>query len=205
MSERAHPDDAGFKDRYIFELKKGFFPWVKRYISPWKKEFNWRYKWVNQYCNGKEIIDIPCGMGWGTSFLTNAKCVIGIDISEDAIQEANQRYSNNKMKFLLGDMSNLNFDNESIDVISCLEGIEHVPKEVGILFINECFRILKNGGLFLISSPYCKTKIHSGNPFHIHEYQPKEILDILGQMFNIEITAEREVGVMNVLYIKCQK
>ncbi len=205
MSERAHPDDPGFKDRYIFELKHGFLPWIKKWENPWKKAFMWRYQWVNYYCKDKDVLDIPCGMGWGTSFIKKAKSVVGMDINNMAIQEANQRYSNSRVKFFTGDMSSLCVKSNSVDVVSCLEGIEHVPVETGCLFINECYRVLKSDGMLLISSPYCKTKKHSGNPFHVYEYRPEEIVGLLSRYFVVGDILYKEVDIMSVMYIVCKK
>jgi 2-polyprenyl-3-methyl-5-hydroxy-6-metoxy-1,4-benzoquinol methylase len=143
-------------------------------------------------------------MGWGTSLIEGAKSLTGMDISKEAIQEANERYSDHA-KFELGDMTNLGLRGECIDVVSCLEGIEHVPQEVGLRFLKECHRILRPGGLLLLSSPYCRTSSHSGNPYHLHEYQPDEIRDIVAVDFEIEDTVARDVDIMTVLYLKCRR
>ncbi len=133
----------------------------------------WRYAWDNQHCQGKDVVDIPCGMGWGTSLIRGARSLKGIDISVEAIAEARGRYGAHA-EFGVGDMSHVGVGDLSCDVVSCLEGIEHVPVDVGQKFLAEAHRILRPNGLMLLSSPYCRTKAHSGNPYHIHEYTPDE-------------------------------
>jgi len=45
----------------------------------------------------------------------------------------------------------LPYDDSSFDLLSCLEGIEHIEDQFA--FIRECWRILRPGGRFLISTP----------------------------------------------------
>lgn len=150
------------------------------------------------------MIDVPCGMGWGTSMISGARSLTGFDLSEDAILEAKKRYGR-KADFEVGDMCQLNRPDNSVDVVSCLEGIEHVSPDIGRSFLAEAKRVLRPGGSLLISSPYCRTKPHSGNPYHVHEYQPNEIQSLLKEFFSIEECVRRDVDIMTVLYLKCRK
>ena len=56
-----------------------------------------------------------------------------------------------------------------------------------------------------LSSPYCKTGEHSGNPYHIHEYQPQEIQQLIKQYFEIESIKVKEVDILTVDYIMARK
>jgi ubiquinone/menaquinone biosynthesis C-methylase UbiE len=203
MAERAHPDDPAFQDKKNFILRFGFIPWVITERNPYKNAFLWRYRWVSQYCRHTTVLDIPCGMGWGTSLIQGAKKVVGVDISEVAVAEASRRYGKSAT-FKVGDMGKLDFEDRSFDVVSCLEGIEHVPVEIGKKFLDESERILRPGGILLLSSPFCRTKAHSGNPYHIHEYQPNEIKSIVSKLFSIEEIISRGVDIMTVLYMRCR-
>ena len=203
MAERAHPDDPGFQNRWEFRLRRWVIPWLVLKKSPYRTAFFWRYSWVNQYCSGKEVLDVPCGMGWGTSLIRGTRKLIGLDLSQEAIAEASRRYGN-IAQFRIGDMGKLDYPEGSFDVVSCLEGIEHVPVEVGRKFLAEAERVLRQGGLFLLSSPYCRTMPHSGNPYHIHEYQPDEIREIVSERFSIEDVTTRDVDNLTVLYMRCR-
>lgn len=204
MAERAHPDDSGFQDRLHLVWRRRFIPWLKREDSPYRAAFLWRYKWVSKVCTGKDVLDIPCGMGWGTSLIRGARSLKGIDLSEEAIAEARRRYSQHA-QFAVGDMRSFVLPNASVDVVCCLEGIEHVPTQVGRDFLVEAKRVLRPRGLLMLSSPYCRTKPHSGNPFHIHEYQPDEIRQLLSEFFTIEDVVLRDVDTLTVLYLTCRK
>lgn len=204
MAERAHPDEDSFKDYWSFRLRRGFFPWWKKRKNPYREAFFWRYGWVNKYCKGADVIDVPCGMGWGTSLIKDTNSLIGYDLSAEAISEAKQRYGKHA-NFEVADMCQLGCKDNTVDVVSCLEGIEHVPVDVGRNFLAEAFRVLRPGGRILISSPYCRTMPHSGNPYHIHEYQPDEIKELLSEFFSIEECVTRDVDTMVILYLICRK
>ena len=139
-----------------------------------------------------------------TSLIRGARSLKGIDLNAEAIAEAQQRYGEHA-EFGVGDMSRLQFTDSSDDVICCLEGIEHVPVDVAQQFLAEANRVLRPDGLMLISSPYCRTRAHSGNPYHIHEYRPEEIGAAVSRHFTVQETESRDVDILTVLYMKCRK
>src|SRR3990172_3605826 len=81
-----------------------------------------------------KIIDIGCGSMWLTNYLRNLgyNCV-GFDTAPPAD--------------IIGDIKSYKFEEESFDVVIALEIIEHVD------CINEIKKMLKSGGLFIISTP----------------------------------------------------
>lgn len=175
MAERAHPEDPGFKDRCFGLIR-----------SKYKKRMHERYNFCNEFIAEKKVLDIPCGVGWGTSLLKKAAHIIGIDISDKAIAYAKKHYEDKNRKFHVGQMQSIHLENTSIDVILCLEGFEHVSKETGRRFIKESKRVLKQNGLLLITCPilneYGET---SKNPFHICEYHENELIEIFNSNFRI--------------------
>lgn len=175
MAERAHPEELGFKDRW-FGLKK----------SHYKKKLYERYKFTNKFIKKKKVLDIPCGVGWGTSLLKGTNFVIGIDTSKESIDYAKKHYENDNRKFYIGDMQFIPLEDNSIDVLICLEGFEHVSKDIGIRFIEESKRVLKEDGLLIITCPVLNEKGETtGNPYHLYEYPEEELIKILNKNFRI--------------------
>jgi 2-polyprenyl-3-methyl-5-hydroxy-6-metoxy-1,4-benzoquinol methylase len=173
MAERAHPDDRGFKDK-LFGLRK----------NRYRQLLFDRYHFCNEYIADKTVIDIPCGTGWGTSFLTGARSITGLDIDAESVEFAKRKYKTTKLDFREGSMNDLDFEDNSLDVVICLEGFEHVTREIGASFITEAKRVLKADGLLILSSPIIKTGgKHSGNPYHLYEYPEYELLDIINSNF----------------------
>jgi SAM-dependent methyltransferase len=204
MAERAHPDDPGFRARLGLVRKFRILPWPAVVKSPYRRALDWRYRWVSQYGRGRDVLDVPCGVGWGTSMLRGCRSIVGVDIERAAIEEARRRYGRTA-EFAVGGMDRLDFPDGRFDVVSCLEGIEHVPVETGRAFLAEAHRVLRPGGRLLVSSPYCRTAMHSGNPYHVHEYRPDEIRAEIGRHFHIEDITERDVDVVRVMYISALK
>ena len=183
MAERAHPDLPGFKDKW-FGLKKSIY----------KERLFERYRFCNTYIKNKIVLDIPCGVGWGTSLLKGYKSIIGMDVSIEAIQYANAHYGKEKRTFLAGDMQAIASDDDSFDIIICLEGFEHVTKEIGEKFITESKRVLKQNGLLIMTCPVLNEFANStGNPYHLNEYPEQELIELLNKNFRI-IKLERIKG-----------
>ena len=205
MAERISPDHPGFRRTFLtFQLRKGFIPWICTKRNPFRTAFFKRYAWVSKYSKNAEVLDVPCGMGWGTSLIKGTKSVVGIDIDKESIEQANSLYADSAT-FQEGSMSQLEFENESFDLVVCLEGIEHVSKDIAMSFIDESFRVLKSGGKLLVSSPHTESGEHSGNPYHIHEYQTEEMKEVLKRRFEIIEHNSSHVSNLIVDFFACQK
>lgn len=175
MVERAHPDDKGFNDMY-FGLKK----------NPYRAKLYERYQFCNQFIKNKDICDFPCGTGWGTSLLKGYKSVIGYDISEEAVTFAKKRFAGKKINFDVANMISVPLPEDSLDVLLCLEGFEHVEKEVGLKFLEECKRVVKRDGLIIMTCPVLNEFGNAtSNPYHLNEYDEKELISLLNENFRI--------------------
>ena len=184
MAERAHPEDAGFQDRW-FGLKK----------NKYRRKLIERYRFCNRYLQGKEVVDVPCGTGWGTSMLKGYRFARGIDIAPDAIEFARGKYERKgKLEFGVGDMSQIPVADRSIDVLICLEGFEHVSQEIGAAFVEEAKRLLRRDGLLIMTCPVLDEHgKDTGNPHHVYEYPEEELIDIANRHFRIQ-SLERVQG-----------
>ena len=206
MPERADPDNTFFQHQLVFRWLFGFMPVLLLHRSPWRDALLWRYRWAARRCRGKAVLDIPCGMGWGTSILARAKPqrLVGIDYSTEAIADANQRYGRTA-EFKIGDMRHIDFPSELFDTVVCLEGIEHITFQHAPIFLAEVSRVLKSGGELLLSSPYPKTSNHSGNQFHLHEYRPEEMRALLEKYFKVTEAFSRPCANLIVSYYRAVK
>lgn len=147
-----------------------------------------RYEAILELVKDKYVVDAACGEGYGSSIMGSvAKRVIGIDISEDAIKRANANYGTDNVKYCQGDISDLPFKDHSVEVFVSFETIEHVNKELQVKFVEEVSRVLKQDGLFIISSP--NKAIYSdlfnyNNEFHVHEMYKDEFVKLLEEKFS---------------------
>lgn len=109
-------------------------------------EFN-----LNETLTNKKIVDFGCGTGELTKILTkfNPEKIIGIDISEEDLNIARKKYSGSLIEFRKGSEMIIPFNSNLIDVIFCLDVLEHISNVVVIF--DEFVRILKPGGKIYIA------------------------------------------------------
>jgi len=73
------------------------------------------------------------------------KSVKGVDIDEPAIAYAKMHFHKDNLEYQVGDAMNLNFSDNSFDVVICSQVYEHVPNSQKLL--DEIFRVLVPGGV----------------------------------------------------------
>lgn len=152
-----------------------------------------RYEHVHRYAlstelvRGKVVLDIASGEGYGSAVLAKvAQSVVGVDVDAECIAFAQKKYHNlANLEFRIGSCDKIPLLDQSIDVVTSFETIEHHDKHEEMM--QEIKRVLKPEGLLIISSPdkltysdipnYC-------NPFHIKELYRGELCDLLGNYFN---------------------
>lgn len=107
---------------------------------------------------GKKVLDIGCGSGlYLLTFLKlGAEFVAGQDISQSSVNSANQTcleqgFQNFSIK--VGNCENLLFENNSFDLVFSGDVFEHINYEQKEKFVNEIFRVLKPGGVFVVKTP----------------------------------------------------
>jgi 2-polyprenyl-3-methyl-5-hydroxy-6-metoxy-1,4-benzoquinol methylase len=89
----------------------------------WKYHHIYRYWRAQKYYHNKKVLDVGCGYGYGSFVLSNvSKKVVGIDISDEAIQIAKKRYSKSNIEFFLMDAEKMDFD-DRFDIIVFFKAI----------------------------------------------------------------------------------
>ena len=108
---------------------------------------------------GKSLLDIGCADGTTTrqiqKILPDAR-IIGIDYYKHAVDYARKRKS--EIKFVHGDVHNLPFGENSFDIVTAIETLEHLenPKDC----LKNINRILKKDGQFIMTTPNWPDKIY---------------------------------------------
>jgi tocopherol O-methyltransferase len=103
-----------------------------------------------------DILDVGCGIGGSSLYLAekfNARAT-GITLSPVQANRARQRSQaagiGDRTTFLVADALNMPFADESFDFVWSLESGEHMPDKQK--FMQECYRVLKPGGRFLMAT-----------------------------------------------------
>lgn len=89
----------------------------------------YRYYWAAPQTENLSVIDLGCGSGYGTFYLSQfAKEVVGLDSSPKAIWWARKYFRGKNIRFVLADALNPKL-HQSFDTVVCLELLEHIRKE----------------------------------------------------------------------------
>lgn len=160
-----------------------------------------RYAFSIAYANDKIVLDVACGEGYGSNLLSkHAKQVHGVDISENTINHAINKYKNNNLNFHIGSVTNLPFEDGTFDLVISFETIEHITEHDAMML--EIKRVLKGDGLLIISTPdkYFYSDIKSyKNPFHAKELYLNEFKNLIENYFINKILIGQRSGFYSAL------
>jgi ubiquinone/menaquinone biosynthesis C-methylase UbiE len=155
------------------------------------REHEERYIFAGQYVSGKDVLDVACGTGVGSSFLrgAGARRVWGLDIDLDAIAFAKARYGD--CEFAESDATDLCLPDSSVDVVVSFETLEHLKDQQK--FLMECRRVLRPGGMLICSTPNLGiSRWWTSNPFHVREFYPMEFKELVASVFpSVELFGHR--------------
>lgn len=108
---------------------------------------------ISDYLKDKKynsLLDIGCGTGYLIDMLSrNHKAkYTGLDLSPKMIDECNKKKIKNAV-FVEGRSDELPFDDNTFDIVTCSQSFHHYPETDKPL--KEALRVLKPGGLYIIS------------------------------------------------------
>jgi GT2 family glycosyltransferase/ubiquinone/menaquinone biosynthesis C-methylase UbiE/glycosyltransferase involved in cell wall biosynthesis len=159
-------------------------------------EHHHRYAACLPLVRGKRVLDVACGEGYGSAMLaSSASTITGLDVSNAAIDHANNTYNNTytNAEFIQGSADNLPFESSSFDIVISFETIEHLYNQEGM--IAEIKRVLTSHGVLIISTPDRDVYAHAyggDNEYHVKELSKTEFNELLGTRFaNIEMYGQR--------------
>ena len=144
---------------------------------------------ANNWCIGKAVVDVGCGIGIGTNVLgREAIGSFGIDINEESVNFARQMFGNQKIKFEVADITKpVPRPIGSFDVVVAIELIEHIADFEAVLKGLKRFYDEKRRTLFFISSPNRNSdKIADDKPkneYHVREWTAGEFYSVLTKHF----------------------
>ncbi len=170
-----------------------YLPWLDDpYIG---YEHLHRYAYATQFSENKRVLDLACGEGYGSRLLARtAESVVGVDIDDDAIRHARNKYIKSNLQFTKGSITDVPIEGQNIfDVIVCFEALEHIDDHEKLL--NEVKRLLTTDGIFIVSTPnkwaYSDEPKYE-NPFHVHELYLEEFTKLLEKCFRqVKILGQR--------------
>ena len=132
-----------------------------------------------------DLLEIGCGEGRGVELLApKAGSYTGIDKISSVIEKLQTKYPDADFHSMIIPPLN-GLEEKSYDVVVSFQVIEHIRDDLG--YLKEIYRVLKPGGLALITTPNIKMSL-SRNPWHIREYRSDELFNLAKRIFsNVEM------------------
>ncbi len=112
---------------------RAILAYLDRYVGPGQQD--------------RRVLDVGCGAGNMMHHLSHYGHVTGIDLYSKPLEVARQR----GLDVQEGSADDLPFDDQTFDVVTLLDVVEHVPNEHGVF--SECRRVLKPGGKLVVTVP----------------------------------------------------
>ena len=118
-----------------------------------------------------DLLELGCGEGRGVELLqAGAASFLGLDKIGEVIMRLREKYPD--AQFESSTFPPIRLPDNSFDTVVSFQVIEHIKKDD--LFLAEIHRILKPGGIALLSTPNIRMTL-SRNPWHIREYTADEL------------------------------
>ncbi len=159
-----------------------------------------RYALASEFVEHKIVLDIACGEGYGTNLLSHkSKMIYGVDISNEAVTHAQEKYINRNINFKLGSATQIPFENDFFDVVTSFETIEHLVEHEKMF--SEIKRVLKKDGVLILSSP--EKNIYSerdpNNIYHVKELTLEELLKLITINFKNNIVLKQLMSIGSLI------
>jgi len=104
---------------------------------------------IKKYVKPGRILDIGCGRGLFLNVMRNGGWdAVGTELNKETASYATKVYG---LEVLTGDLIKHKLDEQSLDAININQVLEHLKNPNEVLL--ECRRLLRRGGLLLISVP----------------------------------------------------
>ena len=146
----------------------------------WFRRHEVSYRHCADICAGQDVLEAGCGEGYGADLLASAaRRVTAVDYDAETVAHVRRRYP--AVEVTEGNLAALPLPDASVDVVVNFQVIEHLWDQPQ--FITECLRVLRPGGVLLMSTPNRITFTPGSdtpiNPFHTRELNAAELRALL--------------------------
>ncbi|MCK6616498.1 MAG: class I SAM-dependent methyltransferase [Cyclobacteriaceae bacterium] len=138
------------------------------------------YVAAGEYIHGN-VLEIGCGEGRGVALLSKkAESFTAVDKLDEALAKLRIKFP--QAKFIAMNLPPLTgLPDNAFDCVVSFQVIEHIKNDR--LFLQEIHRLLKPGGVALITTPNRKMSL-TRNPWHVREYLADELTALAASVFS---------------------
>lgn len=195
----------------VMDSKKGYNLAAKKYDA--------RENYLNSFekkqmiplledVRGKKLLDVGAGTGrLSVELYKMGAEVTALDLSEEMLKELNKK--NRHISVVIGEAERMPFPDQSFDIVCAAFLIVHLKNP--LLFFDDAYRVLKDGGLLLVSNinqkDPPKVKTEEGEiVIESFYHRPEKIMEMLQSLaFSVEkeiFVKENDVWVNQIILAK---
>lgn len=152
-----------------------------------------RYGFASQFCDGKDVVDVASGTGYGSKILSrHADRVLAMDLEADPLRYGRTTFDASNISRANADMRYLPVADDSADTVVCFEAIEHITEHQD--FVKEVHRVLREDGQFVVSTPNLDiySRPENDNPYHVGMLSEADFTAVLSEFFEDVVCVHQE-------------
>jgi ubiquinone/menaquinone biosynthesis C-methylase UbiE len=158
---------------------------------------------LNKISGGK-VLDVGTGRGEFIDLLKeNLKDyteIIGIDLNDIALEKGKETFNGKNIKFKKMDAENLNFKDNTFDIVCISNSIHHLPNTQKVF--KEMKRVLKPGGYFILQEMFCDNQNKTQLTHVYFHHLNAEIQTLLGGYHNKTLKKQEILDIANSLELE---
>lgn len=144
-------------------------------LDQWKLACQ-RYSLAAALCQGKRIVEVGCGTGYGLAQVSRfTEAAVGVEIDERNLRSAREQWPAGV--FVRADAKRLPLADASVDCVAALEMFYYLTDQG--LFLRETRRILRPGGALLITLPNRRRAAFHASPYSTTYPDSDELAQLL--------------------------
>ena len=157
---------------------------VTKLAVPVGDQISFHYRHATQFLGPHmTVLDIACGNGFGAKLVApHVKRVIAADLSAEVIATAAELNPGDNISYVVDDITALRAADREFDAVLTFETFEHVDTS---RMLGELKRVLKPGGLMIMSTPQNALGQVPICAEHLREYSLEELLAAVQPYFEI--------------------
>ena len=173
-------------ERFVIE---GNFPYSNRHFFV---QHLVPYVFFKHLCQGKHILEIGTGDGFGSFYLSQGSCaVVALDLDFSRSQCLKRLIEGARavnIHFVNADALALPFLSHSFDAVIACQVIEHIPQDRLTCFLAEIHRVLKDDGACLLVTLNVENNIKNAATYekfyqHHKEFNKQELHGAVSEIF----------------------
>lgn len=147
-----------------------------------------RYHLASRLAVGKDVLEVAAGAGMGLGLIArNARRTVGGDLDERNCAIARSTYEGRgDVEIQRFNAEVLPFSDSIFDLVIIFEALYYIERID--LFLKEAKRVLRPGGVLLISTVNCRWAEFNPSPFSVEYLSARQLADVLsGHGFRVEV------------------